>query len=184
MPQPEDHDERVAADTSLTSPPRAVPMAFRLAELPTALGILAAHSPRYRADRLRRYPLADQARSRPHAGLDAHAYQPHPCPGGDHGRAALTVLNPKVLFVCAAAGLAIGTDALGVVGTVTSATVFVAVAGSSVAIPILASVGAGARLDGPLERLKDWKEKHHAALVAAILVLIGLVVLYKGIHAL
>jgi hypothetical protein len=27
--------------------------------------------------------------------------------------AALTVLNPKVLFVCAAAGLAIGTDALG-----------------------------------------------------------------------
>ena len=31
---------------------------------------------------------------------------------------------------------------------------------------------------------KDWMEKHNAALVAAILVLIGLVVLYKGIHAL
>jgi cadmium resistance protein CadD (predicted permease) len=98
--------------------------------------------------------------------------------------AALTVLNPKVLFVCAAAGLAIGTDALGVMGTVASAALFVAVAGSSVAIPVLAYVAAGDRLDAPLERLKAWMEKHNAALVAAILVLIGLVVLYKGIHAL
>jgi threonine/homoserine/homoserine lactone efflux protein len=98
--------------------------------------------------------------------------------------AALTVLNPKVLFVCAAAGLAIGTDALGVAGTVASAALFVAVAGSSVAIPILAYVGAGTRLDGPLERLKNWMEKHNAGLVAAILVLIGFVLLYKGIHAL
>jgi hypothetical protein len=98
--------------------------------------------------------------------------------------AALTVVNPKVLFICAAAGLAIGTDALGVSGTVLSAALFVAVAGSSVAIPVLAYAGAGERLDAPLERLKNWMEKHNAALVAAILVLIGLVVLYKGIHAL
>lgn len=98
--------------------------------------------------------------------------------------AALTVVNPKVLFICAAAGLAIGTDALGVAGTVLSAALFVAVAGSSVAIPVLAYAGAGERLDAPLERLKNWMEKHNAALVAAILVLIGLVVLYKGIHAL
>jgi Sap, sulfolipid-1-addressing protein len=93
------------------------------------------------------------------------------------------VLNPKVLFICAAAGLAIGTDALGVAGTVMSAALFVAVASSSVAIPILAYVGAGSRLDRPLERLKDWMEKHNAGLVAAILVLIGFVLLYKGIHA-
>jgi Sap, sulfolipid-1-addressing protein len=98
--------------------------------------------------------------------------------------AALTVVNPKVLFICAAAGLAIGTDALGVAGTVLSAALFVAVAGSSVALPVLAYAGAGERLDAPLERLKNWMEKHNAALVAAILVLIGLVVLYKGIHAL
>jgi Sap, sulfolipid-1-addressing protein len=98
--------------------------------------------------------------------------------------AALTVVNPKVLFICAAAGLAIGTDALGVAGTVLSAALFVAVAGSSVAIPVLAYAGAGERLDAPLERLKNWMEKHNAALVAAILVLIGVVVLYKGIHAL
>jgi hypothetical protein len=98
--------------------------------------------------------------------------------------AALTVVNPKVLFICAAAGLAIGTDALGVAGTVLAAALFVAVAGSSVAIPVLAYAGAGERLDAPLERLKNWMEKHNASMVAAILVVIGLVVLYKGIHAL
>jgi cadmium resistance protein CadD (predicted permease) len=96
--------------------------------------------------------------------------------------AALTVINLKVLFICAAAGLAIGADALGVMGTMLSAAVFVGVAASSVAIPILAYAAAGDRLDAPLERLKAWMEKHNAALVAAILILIGVVVLYKGIH--
>jgi sulfite exporter TauE/SafE len=97
---------------------------------------------------------------------------------------ALTVVNPKVLFMCAAAGLAIGTS--GVVGThVWLAVVwYVAVAGSTVAIPILAYAVSGDRLDEPLRRLKDWMEQQHATLVAVILVVIGLLVLYKGIHGL
>ncbi|ETW24617.1 membrane protein, partial [Mycobacterium gastri 'Wayne'] len=87
--------------------------------------------------------------------------------------AALTVINPKVLLVCAAAGLAIGTDALGNTGTVISAALFVPVAGSSVTLPVLAYAVAGARLDAPLERLKTWMEKHNTALVAAILLVLG-----------
>jgi Sap, sulfolipid-1-addressing protein len=98
--------------------------------------------------------------------------------------AALTVVNPKVLFICAAAGLAIGADPLNTAGAVLSAAVFVAVAASSVAIPVLAYAVAGDRLDAPLERLKTWMERHNAALVAAILIVIGLLVLYKGIHGL
>ena len=43
---------------------------------------------------------------------------------------------------------------------------------------------SGDRLDGPLSKLKDWMERHNAALVAAILVVIGLLVLYKGVHGL
>jgi cadmium resistance protein CadD (predicted permease) len=43
---------------------------------------------------------------------------------------------------------------------------------------------AGERLDGPLARVKDWMERHNAALVAIILVIIGLLLLYKGIHGL
>jgi sulfite exporter TauE/SafE len=98
---------------------------------------------------------------------------------------ALTVVNPKVLFICAAAGLAIGTAGLDTATNVWIAVAwYVAVAGSTVAIPILAYAVSGDRLDESLTRLKDWMERQHAALVAAILIVIGLLVLYKGIHGL
>jgi threonine/homoserine/homoserine lactone efflux protein len=98
--------------------------------------------------------------------------------------AALTVLNPKVLFVCAAAGLAIGTAGLDDSHAWLAVAWYVAVAGSTVALPILAYAVSGDRLDGPLARLKDWMERQHATLVAGILMVIGLLVLYKGIHGL
>jgi threonine/homoserine/homoserine lactone efflux protein len=98
--------------------------------------------------------------------------------------AALTVVNPKVLFICTAAGLAIGSEGLGSTRAWVAVVWYVAVAGSTVALPILAYAVSGDRLDGPLARLKDWMERQHAALVAAILVVIGLLVIYKGIHGL
>jgi hypothetical protein len=98
--------------------------------------------------------------------------------------AALAVVRPEVLLLCAAAGLAIGSAGLGVVRTWISATFFVAVAASSVAIPVLAYAGAGDRLDDPLARLKGWMDRHNAVLLAAILVVLGLLVLYKGIQRL
>jgi threonine/homoserine/homoserine lactone efflux protein len=109
--------------------------------------------------------------------------------GTTPGRAAiiaavLVVVNPKVLFICAAAGLAIGSAGLGTAGAWISEAFYVLVAASSVAIPILAYAVAGERLDAPLARLKDWMERHNAALVAAILTIIGLLLLYKGIHGL
>ncbi|HUH68876.1 MAG TPA: GAP family protein [Mycobacterium sp.] len=98
--------------------------------------------------------------------------------------AVLAVVRPEVLIICAVAGLAIGTGGLGVAGGWISGAVFVALAASTVAIPILAYVSAGDRLDDALERLKVWMEQNHAAMLAVILVLIGLMVLYNGIHAL
>jgi threonine/homoserine/homoserine lactone efflux protein len=98
--------------------------------------------------------------------------------------AVLCVLNPKVLFICAAAGLAIGTEGLGPTGVWLAALCYVAVAASTVAIPILAYVVTGDRLDPALARLKEWMERQHSVLVAIILVVIGVLVLYKGIHAL
>ena len=95
----------------------------------------------------------------------------------------LTVANPKVLFICLAAGLAIGTSGIGVRMWWTEA-VFIVVAASTVALPILAYAVSGGRLDPTLERVKLWMEKHNAALVATILAVIGLMVLYKGIHGL
>ena len=95
--------------------------------------------------------------------------------------ALLAVVNPKVLFICIAAGLAIGTAGLGYPRAWVAVIYFVAVAASSVALPVLAYAFSGDRLKEPLARLRDWMEEQHAALVAGILVAIGLLMLYKGI---
>ncbi|ORW52062.1 GAP family protein [Mycobacterium parmense] len=98
--------------------------------------------------------------------------------------AVLTVIRPEVLILCAAAGLGIGGSRLGIGGLVLAGAFFVVVSASTVAVPILSYVAAGDRLDDTLERLKAWMEENHAAMLAVILVLIGLMVLYNGIHAL
>ncbi|MGV0554855.1 GAP family protein, partial [Mycobacterium kansasii] len=98
--------------------------------------------------------------------------------------AVLALVRPDVALICVPAGLRIGTSGLGVAGDWAAAAFFVAIAASSVAIPILAYVAAGSRLDDTLARLKDWMDRNNAALLAAVLVVIGAMVLYHGIHAL
>ncbi|OBK44636.1 GAP family protein [Mycobacterium kubicae] len=98
--------------------------------------------------------------------------------------ALLVVVRLEVLVVCLAAGLDIGTSGLGVGGKWIYAAVFVIVCASTAAIPILAYASAGDRLEDSLTRLKDWMDKNNAAMLAAVLVLIGLMVLYNGISAL
>ncbi|WP_079925263.1 GAP family protein [Mycobacterium sp. AT1] len=122
--------------------------------------------------------------------------KPHQMPGTRHiteagpGKAfvvgaVLTVANPKVLFMCAAAGLSIGSAGLRVgSGLIAAELLFVVLAGCSVAVPILAYAVSGDRLDPTLAKVKVWMEKHNGALVAGILIVIGLLVLYKGIHGL
>lgn len=96
----------------------------------------------------------------------------------------LAVVRPEVLFMCAAAGLAVGSAGLDRAGAALAAAFFVAVAASSVVVPALAYVGAGNRLDKPLAGLKDWMERQHGALTAGVLAVIGVMVAYNGIHAL
>ena len=96
----------------------------------------------------------------------------------------LVVIRPDVLLICVPAGLAIGGSGLDVADDWIAAAFFVAIAASTVAIPILAYAAAGHRLDNAMARLKDWMDKNNAALMAAILVVIGLMVLYNGVHAL
>jgi Sap, sulfolipid-1-addressing protein len=70
--------------------------------------------------------------------------------------ALLAVIGPKVLFVCLASGLELGTAGLGTAGAWAALVVFVLVAASSVAVPVVGYAVAGERLDEPLARLKDW----------------------------
>ena len=86
--------------------------------------------------------------------------------------ATMVVARPDVLLICV----------LDAVGDWMAAAFFVAIAASTVAVPILAYAAAGHRLDDAMGRLKDWMEKNNAALMAAILIVIGVMVLYNGIH--
>jgi hypothetical protein len=104
------------------------------------------------------------------------------------GRAAglgvvLTFINPKLLLVNAAAGLAISTADLGTPGGWLAIAVYAVLAGSTVILPMLAYSVAAARLDGPLERVREWIERQHAALTAAVLAVVGIVLLFQGIRA-
>lgn len=96
---------------------------------------------------------------------------------------ALTVANVKVFLMCAAAGAVIGTAELGTKQAWAAAAIFTAIAVSSVALPVLGYLIVGERLDDPLNKLKTWMEENHAGLIGAILIVIGLAVLYKGIHS-
>ncbi len=96
----------------------------------------------------------------------------------------LVVVRLEVLIMCALAGLAIGSRRLSIAADWITGAIFLAVAASTVAIPVLAYAGAGHRLDDSMARIKDWMERNNAALLAAILVLIGLMVLYNGAHQL
>jgi Sap, sulfolipid-1-addressing protein len=98
--------------------------------------------------------------------------------------AALVAVRPDVLLICIPAGLAIGGSGMDVADDWIAAAFFVAIAASTVAVPILAYAAAGHRLDDPMARLKDWMDKNNAALMAAILVVIGVMVLYNGASAL
>jgi len=98
--------------------------------------------------------------------------------------AVLVVARPDVLFVCIPAGLAIGTSGLDLADIWLAAVFFVIVAISTVAIPTLAYAAAGDRLDEAMGRVKAWMDANNAALMAAILLVIGLMVLYHGVHTL
>ena len=98
--------------------------------------------------------------------------------------AALALIRPDVLLICVPPGLAIGGSGMDVADDWIAAAFFVAIAASTVAIPILAYAAAGHRLDDALARLKDWMDKRNNELLAAILIVIGVMVLYNGIHAL
>lgn len=98
--------------------------------------------------------------------------------------AALVVVRPDVLLVCIPAGLAIGVSGLDRPDVWLAAAFFVILAVSTVALPTVAYAAAGTRLDDSMARAKAWMDANNAALTAAVLLVIGLMVLYNGIHAL
>lgn len=93
----------------------------------------------------------------------------------------LSAANPKVLLLAAAAGLVIGSDDFTARGDVVAVVLFTLVASVSVAVPVLAYTLLGDRVLTPLGVARDWLVRNNAAVMAVVLVVIGALLLVKGI---
>lgn len=96
----------------------------------------------------------------------------------------LAVANPKVLLLSVAAGLAIGGQEASPAAAAVAIVAFAALASVSVAGPLIAYAVLGSRILVPLARARDWLTLHNAAVMAVVLVVIGVVVMVEGVGAL
>jgi len=93
----------------------------------------------------------------------------------------LSAVNPKNLIMAVGAGVIIGTGGLTVGEDVIVILLFTVIAASSVAVPVIAYLVASARMAGPLESLRGWLVHNNATVMAVLLLVIGVVVIGKGI---
>ncbi len=93
----------------------------------------------------------------------------------------LAAVNPKNLLLGASAGVTIGSAGLPVGEAAVVIAVFTVIAAASVAIPVIAYLVASERMAGPLESLRAWLVHNNAAVMAVLLLVIGFVLIGKGI---
>jgi threonine/homoserine/homoserine lactone efflux protein len=96
----------------------------------------------------------------------------------------LSVANPKNLPLCLAGGVAIAGGGLGGGEMAASIVVFVAVAACSVVLPVLAYLVARDRIQDQLNELREWLTANNATVMALLLLVLGVVILGKGIGGL
>ena len=95
----------------------------------------------------------------------------------------LAAVNPKNLLLGAGAGVTIGSAGLPAGSIAVVIGVFTVIAAASVAIPVIAYLVASKRMSGPLESLRGWLVHNNATVMAVLLLVIGFVLIGKGIAA-
>jgi threonine/homoserine/homoserine lactone efflux protein len=93
----------------------------------------------------------------------------------------LAAVNPKNLLMCVAAGTAIGSAGLTHSQDVVVVAVFTVLAACTVAVPVIAYAVARERMAPVLADLKVWLEAHNAAVMAVLLLVLGVALVGKGI---
>lgn len=96
----------------------------------------------------------------------------------------LSAVNPKNLLMCVAAGTTIAGGDLSTGQAVGSASIFTVLAASTVAVPVIGYAIGRKRMAGPLESLHTWLTSHNAAVMATLLLVIGAVLIGKGLGGL
>lgn len=95
--------------------------------------------------------------------------------------AMLAALNPKNLLLCISAGVAIGTSATGCGQQVVALVVFTVIAVASVVAVVAGYLVAAERLRAPLDSARRWLQDNNHIVMAIVLLVMGAVVLGKGI---
>jgi threonine/homoserine/homoserine lactone efflux protein len=96
----------------------------------------------------------------------------------------LSAVNPKNLLMCVAAGTTIAGGDLAAGQVVGSVAVFTVLAASTVAVPVVGYAIGRKRMAGPLESLHTWLTAHNGAVMATLLLVIGVVLIGKGLGGL
>lgn len=96
----------------------------------------------------------------------------------------VTVANPKELAFAAAAGLTIGGASMTPGPTVAGIVIFAVLANVGVATPVVAVLVGGSRIRPALGSARRWLERNNGIVMAAVLLLIGAMVLGNGISGL
>lgn len=94
---------------------------------------------------------------------------------------ALSGLNPKNLLMGAGAGVSIGSAELTAGAVSVAIIIFTVLAASTVTVPVVGYLVAAARIAGPLESLRTWLVHNNATVMSVLLLVIGVVMIGKGI---
>ncbi|MGW0037406.1 GAP family protein [Gordonia sp. NPDC003376] len=94
---------------------------------------------------------------------------------------ALAAINPKNLMMCIGAGIAIGAADLDTGPLIGTIAIFVILAASTVLVPVVAYLAAADRLRDRLTRLKAWLEANNKTVMAVLILVIGAVLIGKGL---
>ena len=93
----------------------------------------------------------------------------------------LAAVNPKNLLLSIGAGVIIGASGLPVGQITVVIIVFTVIAAASVAVPIIAYLIAAQAMTGPLDAIRTWLTRENAVVMSVLLLLLGVVLISKGI---
>jgi threonine/homoserine/homoserine lactone efflux protein len=93
----------------------------------------------------------------------------------------LAAVNPKNLLMGVAAGVAVGSDSPSLGASILAIVIYTVIAAATVAVPIIAYLVAAKRMAAPLESLRGWLTRNNATVMAVLLLIIGVVVIGKGL---
>ncbi len=96
----------------------------------------------------------------------------------------LSGINPKNLLMCLSAGTTLGAAQLSVTDDVIVIAIFTVIASCTVGGPVIGYLSARKQMAKPLDQLRAWLTQNNGAVMAVLLLVIGVVLIGKGVGAL